>query len=82
MDLFATNESLILVLTSVSKQYRHLPDRYQKKVCEAVGPTLVGLPKTLVYYCEIAMLNLLYNKHFGKRSTEPSELSSFPLSYA
>ena len=69
MDLFTENESLLLVWTSASKYYRHLPDKYQKRVCEAVGPALVDLPKPLVHHCEIAMLSLLNNQHFGKRST-------------
>ena len=82
MHLFTENESLILVSTSVSKHYRHLPDKYQKIVCEAVGPALLDLPKPLVHHCEIAMLSMLYNQHFGKQSTELSDLSPFPLSYA
>ena len=81
VDLFTENKILILVWTSVSRHYRHLPDRYQKPVCKAVGPALVDLPKSLVHYCEIAMLSLLCNHHFGKRSTELAELSPFPLIY-
>ena len=73
--------SCSLVWTSVSKRYRDLPDRYQKQVCEAVDPALVGLPKPLAYHCEIAMLSPLYNHQFGKWSTELTELSPFPLSY-
>ena len=81
MDLFTENKSLILVWTSVSKHYRYLPDRYQKRDCEAVGTAFVDLPNLLVHHCEIAMLSLLYNQRFEKRSIELSELSSFPLSY-
>ena len=36
----------------------------------------------LTHHCEIAMRSLLYNHHFGKRSTELAELSHFPFSYA
>ena len=79
VDLFPENKNLILVWTNVSKYYRHLPHRYQKRVCEAVGPALVDLPKPLTHHCEIAMLNLLYNHHFGKRSTELAELSPLLL---
>ena len=45
VDLFTEDKNLILVCTSVSKHYKHLPDRYQKWVCGAVGPALVDLPK-------------------------------------
>ena len=45
MDLFTENKNLILAWTSVSKHYRHLPDKYQTRVCEAVGPALVALLK-------------------------------------
>ena len=60
-DLFTEDKNLILVWTSVSKyyHYRHLPDRYQKRVCEAIGLALVDLPKPLPHHCEIAMLSLL-----------------------
>ena len=54
----------------------------KKIVSEAIGPALIDLPKPLVHHCEIAILSLLYNQHFGKRSTELPELSPFPLSYA
>ena len=33
-------------------------------------------------HCEIAVLSLSYNHHFGKWSTELAELSPFHLSYA
>ena len=45
VDLFTENKILILAWTSVSKHYRHIPDRNQKWVCEVVGPALVDLPK-------------------------------------
>ena len=80
VDLFKDNKRLLLVWTSVSKHYRHLPGRYQKRVCQAVGLALVDFLKPLAHHCEVAMLSMLYNHHFGKRSIELAELSAFPLS--
>ena len=78
VGLFTENKNLILAWTSVSKHYRHLPDRYQKWVSEAVGPALIDLPKP-----RSSLWNsLLYNHYFGKQSTELSELFQFFLSYA
>ena len=55
VDLFTGNKNFILVWTSVSKHYRYLPDRYQKRVCEAAGPAFADLPKPLAYHCEIRL---------------------------
>ena len=71
----------MLVWTRASKHYRDLPDRFQKQICEAFGPALADLPKRLAHHCKIAMLSLSYRHHFGKCSTELSELFPFPLSY-
>ena len=82
VELFTENKNLIVAWTNVSKHYRHLPDRSQKWVCKGVGPAFVALPKPLAHHCEIVMLSLFYNHHFGKRYTEFAELSPFPLLYA
>ena len=45
VDLFTKNKNLVLAWTSALKHYRHLPDKYQKWVCEVDGLALVDLPK-------------------------------------
>ena len=59
VDLFTVNKNSISVWTSVSKHYRHLPDRYQKRVCDAAGLALVELPQPLAHHCKIAMLSVI-----------------------
>ena len=60
IDLFTENINLILVWTSVSTHYRDLPDKYEERVCGAVGAALVDLPKPLAHHCKIVMLYLLF----------------------
>ena len=60
--------------------YLELLDKLQKRICSTVGPSLAASLEPLADHQNVASLSLFCSYHFGRCSSELTELAPLPYS--
>lgn len=61
-------------MSGAPRRHLHILERFQKRVCKAVGRAISDSLETLAHGCGVASLGLFHRYYFGKCLTKLAEL--------